>query len=105
MNSHNGSVTIYIREVELEVEYKYYFEAGVHTLSNGDPGYPDESELEITDIYKDGKDYTPILERYDSMYPKEDIFGEIEESVSENMDDSYDDYEPDFDYDDFADRY
>ena len=97
MNSHRGCVTICIREVELEVEYEYSYEAGVHTLSNGDPGYPESSNL-------DGKDYTPILDRYNHMYPKSDIFGEIEDEVSENMEEGYDD-EPDFDYDDYSDRH
>lgn len=106
MNSHNGCVTVCIRDrVEIEVEYKYYYEAGVHTLSNGDPGYPEESELEIGDITKDGVDYIPTLERFDYMFPDAKIFEEIEDYVSENMDDSYDDYEPDFDYDDYSDRY
>lgn len=33
-----------------EVEFDYSFTAGKHTLSNGDPGYPDDEELEIVKV-------------------------------------------------------
>ena len=36
-------------EVEVTVHYDWYFEPGQMYLSNGDPGYPDEFEAEITE--------------------------------------------------------
>ena len=36
-------------EVEVTVHYDWYFEPGRMYLSNGDPGYPDEFEAEITE--------------------------------------------------------
>jgi hypothetical protein len=104
MDSHNGSVTIYIRnDIELEIEYNYSYDAGVHTYSNGDPGYPPSEDFEIIGIYKDGVDYTPVLDRFAYMFPKADIIQEIEDLAYENMEEYEPDYEPD--YDDYIDRY
>jgi hypothetical protein len=36
-------------EIEVTVQYDWYFEPGRMYLSNGDPGYPDEFEAEITE--------------------------------------------------------
>jgi hypothetical protein len=36
-------------EIEVNVQYDWYYQPGRMYLSNGDPGYPDESEVEITD--------------------------------------------------------
>jgi len=46
------TMTTTIDDIEFEVEYNYAAgRPGVHTLSNGDPGYPDEpAEVEIQEI-------------------------------------------------------
>jgi hypothetical protein len=105
MKSHRGFVNVTIRDfVELEVCYDYDYDAGIHTYPNGDPGYPPSSELEITEVFRKGVDYIPVLERFDKIYPAVDIFGELEEEVYDKMDEWVED-EPDFDYDDYRDRY
>ena len=77
-------------EYEIEVTYsvsKYY--PAVHTLSNGDPGYPEEGgEVEIISaIRQDTKEEVDLTD------------SEIESlAVDAEIDDG--DYEPDYDYDD-----
>jgi hypothetical protein len=46
LHCYNSSPKVY-------VEFEYYFEPGVMTLNNGDPGYPDEEELIILGILDD----------------------------------------------------
>jgi hypothetical protein len=104
MKSHKGYCDIALREVELEVHYDFDYDAGVHTYPNGDPGYPPSSDLEITEVYKDGVDYMPVLERFDKIYPTVNIMSELEEEVWEKVDEWEED-EPDFDYDDCRERY
>ena len=63
--------TIKCYEMDLEVEYNYYYDPGVWTYPNGDPGYPESSELEITALYVKGADITKLLdceELYDTVY-------------------------------------
>ena len=59
-------VTIEVHGVTMDVEYDYSpFLKGRWTLSNGDPGYPDEpAELEITSVLIEGYDW------YDLLTPK-----------------------------------
>ena len=73
-----GSKTVIVREVELEVEYETseYIPA-VHTLSNGDPGYPAEGgELYITSIRVNGTDIYELI--------GDSIINEIENKCLEN---------------------
>ncbi len=87
----------------LVVEYKYYYEPSVHTLSNGDPGYPESHELDIISYNKDEKDYKPVLNRFDKIYPKIEIYTAIDDYIYENMDDDdevfYDEDEDGYEYD------
>ena len=86
----------------LHYDFDYY--ATIHPYPNGDPGYPPSSDLEITEVYKDGVDYMPVLERFDKIYPTVNIMSELEEEVWEKVDEWEED-EPDFDYDDYRERY
>ncbi len=56
-------VTIEVMGVEMQVEYDHSpFLKGKWTLSNGDPGYPDEpEEIEITSIEINGYDWTNLV--------------------------------------------
>jgi hypothetical protein len=56
-------VTIEVHGVTMEVEYDYSpFLPGRWTLSNCDPGYPDEpAELEITSVLIEGYDWSDLL--------------------------------------------
>lgn len=38
-------------KVDVYVKYKWYYDPGVWTMANGDPGYPSDSEIEITDSH------------------------------------------------------
>lgn len=50
--AHTGSNTAVIYHPETDVPYeiyirwRYHYDPGVHTFSNGDPGYPPEEELD-----------------------------------------------------------
>ena len=82
-------------EVEIEVEYSVSpFVRGVHTLRNGDPGYPDEGgEVEILSAVR--SDTGEEVELTD------DEFGTVEEEAAQD-DGDYDPPEPDdgdYDYD------
>jgi hypothetical protein len=81
MKTKKGSVTVTLRDfVELEITYiNKYENDSLGSLENT----PSESTsiLEITNITKDGKDYTPILDRFKKMYPNVDIMKEIEDEI------------------------
>lgn len=93
--------------VDVSVKANYWYQAGRMYMSNGDPGYPEESELEIEeidavwhDIAEDGSD--KIVE------PTEEMTQELENYLYDMDWDNWDnpsDYEPEpDDYDDY-DRY
>ena len=56
-------VTVEVMGVEMEVGYDHSpFLPGKWTLSNGDPGYPDEpEEIEITSVEINGYDWTNLV--------------------------------------------
>lgn len=58
------SKTIEVEGYSFEVEYQYDYFKGVHTLPNGDPGYPDSDELEIESILLDGAEVMNLLEEH-----------------------------------------
>jgi hypothetical protein len=73
-----GSKTITIYDVDLDVEFEIseYIPA-VHTLSNGDPGYPAEGgDLYITSVSLGG------VEIYDLI--SDSVINEIENKCLEN---------------------
>ena len=65
--------------VILEVEYNYVYDPGVHTYSNGDPGYPEYEEIDIQNIKCEG-DIFELLLNYTKT---QDIIDEIELKISE----------------------
>jgi len=58
-----GTKTVIVYDVELEVEYETSeYVPEVHTLSNGDPGYPAEGgELYITSVRVNGTDIYELI--------------------------------------------
>jgi hypothetical protein len=75
----------------ITIEYSWHYEPGRDRLSNGDPGYPESSDIEITDWYDE-----------DGNKPEQ----VTDEMLNEILDDANidfweepepDDYEPDFD--------
>jgi len=75
---------------EITIEYSWSFTPGVWTMPNGDPGYPDESEIDIDDWSdEDGnKPAWVTQEMLDKLLDEANIdFWE---------DDEPDDYEPDY---------
>jgi hypothetical protein len=49
------------------IEYDYSYDPGVHTFSNGDPGYPPSEELVIESITRDGKEVELSFEEIDKI--------------------------------------
>jgi hypothetical protein len=77
-------------EVDVYVRYSWYYAPGVHTMPNGDPGYPDESEIEIKDFHLSEAPNDPIPDWVDE--------GMIEEAIWEAGDVFTQDSDYDFDY-------
>jgi len=77
-------------ELEVEVEGNIYpGHKGVHTLPNGDPGYPDEpAEVEITDITLDGKVFDLTDEEMEKAH--ELLLRAVEKSEEEKYNDACD---------------
>ncbi len=81
-------------EIEIEVEYSVSpFVKGVHTLRNGDPGYPDEGgEVEILSAVR--SDTGEEVELTDSeIYAVEEVAAQIDGCDCDDRDDDreYDD--------------
>lgn len=72
-------------EIDVEVEYKHYFQRGVHTLRNGDPGWPDEEDMEVTVSFVDeiGKrhDLYDILENEEHERLVESLSPDIMDNI------------------------
>ena len=56
---------ITIVNVDLIVEYEYYYHPAVWTLPNGDPGYPEQEECNILNVTIGNVDITNLV--YDIM--------------------------------------
>ena len=67
--------TINLYGVEFEVVYNYFYDPGVRTYSNGDPGYPPSEELDIAKIIVGTTDITSVV------YNTPSLFRVIEESI------------------------
>lgn len=81
MSAHKFTTSIFslrTGDVECEVCFDYSpGRPGVHTLRNGDPGYPDDpAELEITAVMVDG----------------EDVMGRLSEETLTQLTEQADDY-------------
>lgn len=64
------TIEINFKERNLEVDYTYSHDPGIHTFPNGDPGTPSTTEFEIIAVRdEEGKDFMPILNRYESIWP------------------------------------
>lgn len=61
--------------VEFEVVYNYFYDPGVYTYPNGDPGYPPSEELDIAKIIVGTTDITLVI------YNTPSLFRVIEESI------------------------
>ena len=64
--TYENTAIIELHGVEIRIDYSYSFEHGRMHMSNGDPGYPDEEDMEITSYTVNGKDFEPILERWNN---------------------------------------
>ncbi len=90
----------YNRELQCSVTYYYHYEAGVHTLSNGDPGYPEESEMEIQEVEDcEGNNLMPLLDRMDNIFRGKEGYSSPYTTIldSINPEAPEDDFEPDID--------
>ena len=76
MKSHE-TILVNIQGVELVVDYKYYYDPGVYTYSNGDPGYPPYEELEILHVNHREVDIYNLL--------SQEIIEEIEEKCIKSL--------------------
>lgn len=61
MATRERNQTYYQKEKDLEVTYDYYHDPGRHTLPNGDPGYPPETEVEINAITRKGVNVMDLI--------------------------------------------
>lgn len=78
-------------EVELSVSYSYYYDPGQSYMSNGDPGYPDESSIDILSYETVDGSPTPSWvtdEMVEDALDEIDVFSDIDY-------DDYDDYDDD----------
>lgn len=50
-----------------KIEFKYSYDPGVHTYSNGDPGYPPNEESEIERITTTNEEGAEIEVEFDSL--------------------------------------
>lgn len=67
--------------VEFEVVYEYFYDPGVHTYPNGDPGYPPVEELDIVKIIIGTTDITSVVYNTPSLFRVvEDTIYNLEES-------------------------
>ena len=65
----------------LVVTWSYEFNLGVSHLSNGDPGYPPETEVEIKEVTdSEGKDMSNTLERMDNFIGM-DVMQDLEDCL------------------------
>ena len=53
--------SVRIVDVDLIVEYDYYYRPGLWTLPNGDPGYPEEEECNILKVTVGNVDITNLV--------------------------------------------
>lgn len=63
--------TIKVKGIPIEVEFNYSYDPGVHTYSNGDPGYPPSEELDIISAHIGGVEINNLL---DYTEFEEDLF-------------------------------
>ncbi len=59
--------TINIYDRELEVDLTVNIQREVKTLPNGDPGYPSMADVEIDEVYYQGRKYLHVLEKAEKM--------------------------------------
>lgn len=92
----NGTVF----SVDVSATAEYYYSPGSMYRSNGDPGDPPESELEITNIESFWTYFDDINDATVEIEPTKDMEAEIEEYLY-NLD--YDDWteQDDYEYDDY----
>jgi hypothetical protein len=89
-NSFSFNVTNSVTEEDCSVVafYNWYYDPGVWNYSNGDPGYPPESDVELTSWEMEEGEIRPEWltdDLVESTFYAQDVPLE-------------DDYEPDFDY-------
>ena len=79
MKNKNTTAGSFCFEWELEIEYDYTAgQKGVLTLSNGDPGYPDEPEqLTIYSVKRNGFEIIDFLSADDMKSIEEGVIEEI----------------------------
>jgi hypothetical protein len=61
----------------VEVNYKYAFSYGRMYIRNGDPGYPDEEDIDFTVKTYDGQDITGNLTEKETEQIDEEIREEV----------------------------
>ena len=69
LNGNNIKV-IKVSNLELEIHFTYYYDPGVWTYFNGDPGYPEFAEINIekVSIQPQGIDITNLVMEHDSLF-------------------------------------
>lgn len=76
-------------KVSVEASASYYYSPGRMYMSNGDPGYPEESELEIEDVSS-------------TWYEVDEDGNEKEVTATPEMESALDDYLYDMDLDNWG---
>lgn len=71
--------TIKVKGIPIEVEFTYSYDPGVWTYPNGDPGYPESSELEIISLHIGGVEVTNLLDYVDF---DEDVYKVLGEYIN-----------------------
>ena len=109
-NTESIHYTQFNRSLDLEVSYNYSHDAGCDRHSNGDPGDPPVTELEITEITCDGESIIPVFERMDRIFGEkscyESVFTSIENELEcEPPEPDFDEPDYDFDEPDYAEFY
>ena len=87
------SLTRFNKEPLIVVEFSYDYDDGVHTYSNGDPGYPPSEDLEILSVTDEfGNDMSELFDRIDSIFGHLPKYKSVWDSVADSIDLSEDDW-------------
>jgi len=74
------NLTINLSGIQLSIDYEYSYDPGVHTYSNGDPGYSPNEEIQIIKVTTN-EDIQLLLDFYTKT---DEITNIIEEKISEH---------------------
>jgi hypothetical protein len=77
--------------LDVYVKYKWYYDPGCSHMSNGDPGYPSESEVEVIDFYPSENQSEPMPDWFDPEMLDEELWEEGDVFESEYDPEDYKD--------------